>query len=162
MPKDASLCTGGKHIHTHTQVKSENSATPLSSLEPYVEVCQIKICFHIIYKCTLSMLYFSKCFQTHCIWMALSHLCRTPHPSIKYLVIPVDVFQLVLPQKDISQMKDTYVFLQKAGPSHLWLLASKTQPVKGGVFSTRAWDCLNSPRQGWFFSQKIKQTSFNK
>lgn len=44
-----------------------------------------------------------------------------PHPSPihQYLAIPVDVFQLVLPQKDVSQMKDTYVFLQKAGPSHL-------------------------------------------
>ena len=63
--------------------------------------------------------------------MALSHLCRTPRPLIKCLVIPADIFQLVLPQKDISQMKDTYVFLQKAGPSCLQLLASKTDTEKG-------------------------------
>lgn len=69
-------------------------------------MCLIKICFPIVHKCTLRELSFSKGFQTHCIQMALSHLWRTPCLLIKCLVIPADIFQLVLPQKEASQMKD--------------------------------------------------------
>ena len=146
--------------NTHTQVKFENSATPSSSLEPYVEVRRIKIRFHIIYKCTLSTLYFSKCFQTHCMWMALSHPCRTPHPSIKYLVIPVDVFQLVLPQKDVSQMKDTYVFLQKAGPSVTFGTKDLDWERRCCLYSGLI--LLKFTKTRAIFFQKIKGTSSNK
>lgn len=93
------------------------------------------MCPHIIHKCTLSTLYFSKSFQTHCLGMALGHLCRTSHQLIKNLVNPADIVQLVLSLKDVSHMKDAYVFLQEAGPSHSRLQASKADPQKGVVYS---------------------------
>jgi hypothetical protein len=46
------------------------------------------------------------------------------------LVTPADIFQLVLPQKDIFQMKDTYVFLQKGRTSHPSSPASKAETEK--------------------------------
>lgn len=76
-------------------------------LKPYVKMFLIKICFPTVHKCTLRMPSFSECFQTHCRQMALSHLRCTPCLLIKCLVIPADIFQLVLPQKEASQMKDT-------------------------------------------------------